>query len=313
MEPQLHDTGMTIGRYTHVQHYKDGLFSEIFKALVPAAERQPTDPVLVALKVTTLFDNTPPHDAAKEARLLEAAKGQNIVPLLESFQRPSGRLNMVFPFMPHDLGILLQRKQITKGTGRAIIRDLFSGLKHLHHLGIIHRDIKPSNILLASSDGPAYIADFGIAWSPHDKASEPADQKILDVGTTCYRPPELLFGNQKYDSTLDMWAAGCVAAQVVCLDGKTLFDAGDLGSELALIKSIFESLGTPDVEVWPEAATFPDWGKMNFKQYPGKSWEELLPGAGQNARELVRGLVVFESGWRLTAEAALEHGYLKTS
>ena len=128
---------------------------------------------------------------------------------------------------------------------------MFLGLAHLHNLDIIHRDIKPSNILLASPNGPACLSDFGIAWSPSDSASEPADEKILDVGTTCYRPPELLFGNQKYNTSLDMWAAGCVTAQVMCLGGKTLFDAGDLGSELALIKSIFETLGTPNLDVWP--------------------------------------------------------------
>jgi hypothetical protein len=48
-----------------------------------------------------------------------------------------------------------------------------------------------------------------------------------------------------------MWAAGCVAAQLLGLGNRTMFDSGDLGSELALIKSIFETLGTPDLDVWP--------------------------------------------------------------
>ena len=34
-------------------------------------------------------------------------------------------------------------------------------------------------------------------------------------------------------------------------EGWTLFDAGALGSELALVKSIFETLGTPNEEIWP--------------------------------------------------------------
>ena len=33
--------------------------------------------------------------------------------------------------------------------------------------------------------------------------------------------------------------------------GRLLFDSGDVGSELALIKSIFSTLGTPDDDVWP--------------------------------------------------------------
>jgi cyclin-dependent kinase len=142
---------------------------------------------------------------------------------------------------------------------------------------------------LSSPTGPAVIADFGIAWSSSDPSSESAESKILDVGTTCYRPPELLFGHSGYTAKLDMWAAGCVAAQIVCLNGQTLFDAGDLGSELALIKSIFQSLGTPDLDVWPEAKSMPDW-------------VELLPGADEEGRHLVESIVKFESGSRLSAE-----------
>lgn len=193
----------------------------------------------------------PPHNAIREARILVAAKGDRIIELLETFQQTGGRFVMAFPFMPHDLSGILRAKQLNESSRRCILTDMFSGIAHLHNLGIIHRDIKPSNILLSSPQGPAYIADFGIAWSPSDPASEPVGEKILDVGTTCYRPPELLFGKQFYGSSLDMWAVGCVVAQVVCLDHHTLFDAGDLGSELALIRSIFETLGTPDLDVWP--------------------------------------------------------------
>ncbi len=240
-----------LGRYRGVHHYRDGLFSDILKATIPEASRRENEPATVALKVTTLSTNTQPHDAARESRLLRVAAGKHVIPLLETFPQPGGQLVMAFPFMPMDLNILLQQGKPPELAAKIILHGIFSGLAHLHALSIIHRDVKPSNILLASPQGPAYLADFGIAWSADDPSSERADEKILDVGTTCYRPPELLFGNQKYNTTLDLWAAGCVAAQVVCLGGKTLFDAGDLGSELALIKSIFENLGTPDTENWP--------------------------------------------------------------
>lgn len=194
----------------------------------------------------------PPHDSEREARILKAlAGGNNIIELQEIFQQAGGRLVLVFPFMPHDLATLLVRTALTPALRRSVLRDLFSALAFVHAQNIVHRDVKPSNILLASPTGPAYLADFGIAWSASDRASEPPQNKILDVGTTCYRPPELLFGYAEYGASLDLWAAGCVAAQVVTFGRETLFDAGDLGSELALIKSIFETLGTPDVTSWP--------------------------------------------------------------
>lgn len=194
-----------------------------------------------------------PHDSEREARVLHRAAGPHIIELLETFHEPGGRFILVFPYMPYQLEQLLHQQFLTARQIRSHLRDLFSALAHIHSLGIIHRDIKPSNILLQSESGPAYLADFGIVWSPDDKASasEGANQKITDVGTTCYRPPEILFGCKDYDTSLDLWAAGCVVAEAIDPRRQSLFDAGPLGSELALIHSIFTTLGTPDLESWP--------------------------------------------------------------
>jgi len=252
---QLLPGGITICQYTDAYVHNDGLFSTVYKANAPTDITIPSEARrkdrLVAVKVTNPSAMTPPHDSKREARLLVKAKCSFVIPLLESFVKCGGRFVLTFPFMPHDLGQLLKTGRLSEQQRKTCLRDIFSGLEHIHGLGMIHRDIKPSNILLRSPSGPAFIADLGIAWSEGDPASEPKDQKILDVGTTCYRAPELMFGNQKYDSSLDLWAAGCVAAQIVGLGKKTLFDSGDLGSDLALIKSIFETLGTPNLTNWP--------------------------------------------------------------
>jgi cyclin-dependent kinase len=137
----------------------------------------------------------------------------------------------------------------------SIIRDILSGLAHIHKHGIIHRDIKPSNILFLACLGPAIIADFGIAYTPGGEERE--DDKITDVGTTCYRAPELLFGHRGYGRGVDMWATGCILAECI-RGGEALFEAGDLGSELRLIASIFRTLGTPNSESWPVS------DKLNF-------------------------------------------------
>lgn len=281
-------SGVQIGRYINAQHFRDGLFSDVFKAIDPEADSGTGISHLVALKVTIPEMMTPPHNAKREARLLQLAKGANIIELIETFQQPGSRFVLVFPFMPHDLSGLLRQRALDERSGRQILEDVFAGLAHIHQLGIIHRDIKPSNILLSHPNGPAYIADFGIAWAASDPESEPADEKILDVGTTCYRPPELLFGGQRYGAELDMWAAGCVVAQVFCLRSQSLFDAGDLGSELALIRSIFETLGTPDLEVWPVryGVSEPwrgDWLTLRpgCRRPPGLGQDELQTVPGQ--------------------------------
>ena len=197
---------------------------------------------------------SPPHNSLREARLIRLAAHKHVVRLISTFQQPDDQFILVFPFMALTLEDLLDGKLVSSPQLKSHFHDLFCGLAHVHSLGIIHRDIKPSNILLTSPDGPAYLADFGIAWKDRDPDSEAPTKKITDVGTTAYRPPELLFGNASYNSSLDMWAAGCVVAEShLALAGirRTLFDAGESGSELALIQSMFKALGTPNKETWP--------------------------------------------------------------
>jgi serine/threonine protein kinase len=243
--------GITLGKYAHAVHHSDGIFSTVYKARPVPPRGASAGPKYVALKVTVPEVMSPPHDSVREARILTETASPHVISLLETFRLPGGEFIMVFPFMPLDLEQLLKGKRLTTPQLKSHLTDLFRALEHLHTIGIIHRDIKPSNILLASESGPACLADFGIAWSPNDNASEPPLCKITDVGTTSYRPPELLFGFAGYSSALDMWAAGCVVAEVVTLKNKPLFNAGPLGSELTLISSIFKNLGTPNLEGWP--------------------------------------------------------------
>lgn len=194
---------------------------------------------------------TAPHDAHCEARLLREASHPHIIPLIETFNLDGGRFVLVFPFMRYDFEQLLRRDMVSAAQTRSILRDLFCALAHLHSMGILHRDIKPSNILMDSPNGPAYLADFGISWKEGDVGSEPPTQKITDVGTTSYRPPEILFGFKEYGTSLDMWAAGCVVAEAIAVGHHQLFDSGPVGSDLSLIFSIFKLLGTPDEQRWP--------------------------------------------------------------
>ena len=296
--------GPTFGKYKWATFHADGQASTVYKA-------KPSDvsggKEVVALKVMRPDHMDQPHNARREVRILDKAKGNSVVPLLESFQQPGGKLVLVFPFLRQDLENLLRTDSLTKGQTQMVFDGLFQALAHLHALDIIHRDVKPSNILFKSMDGPVYLIDFGISWMEGDPDSESLEKKITDVGTTAYRPPELLFGHHQYDSSLDMWAAGCVVGEMVRKGHHQIFDAGDLGSELALIKSIFSTLGTPSDSDWPSAQKYPDWGKVRFKNFPPQSWKDILPAASKMAIDFVSSTVCYEPTKRMTPADALKH------
>lgn len=292
----------TLGPYKNCVHHYSGLFSSIY--LTPS----PFDPPrILAIKLTTPGNESLPHNSKREARILRSCVHMNIIKLLETHQIPnSSDFLLVYPFQPLTLTELLSSTTLVASS---VLRDIFSALAFIHEQGVIHRDIKPTNVLLSSVTGPALLADFGIAWSRDDPASETAAAKITDIGTTCYRAPELLFGNRCYNEAVDLWAAGCLVAEVFMHNAEpakgnewTLFDAGELGSELALVKSIFETLGTPDERTWPETKDLPDWGKMTFIDFPAKGWEAILPKVAGKGKDIVKGLVQYESKWRTRPE-----------
>jgi mitogen-activated protein kinase 1/3 len=87
-------------------------------------------------------------------------------------------------------------------------------LKFIHSAGIIHRDIKPSNLLI-DSDLNLKIADFGLATIRNNKINK--DYTLTPyVVTRWYRAPEILltYEDKEYGNKIDMWAVGCVFAEL---------------------------------------------------------------------------------------------------
>lgn len=285
--------GIAIGKYQSCHHIAAGFVAEVYRCKS------------VALKVIVETHNVEPHNPSREIKILTKLSHQSIIKLTETFRDSEGRIVLVFPFVPLTLAKVIGSGAVPEEVTKACFHDLFSALAYLHGDGIIHRDIKPSNLLLKSKTGPAYLSDFGTTWHPTFSAGdEPANHKVLEVGTTCYRAPETLFGNRTYDTSLDMWAAGTMLVECLRTPSRPLFESRESsedGNQLGLILSIFKTIGTPTEQTWPEAKSFSTPPFKWYEEFPGKSWEELLPGVEERARGMVEKLVCFESGQRLSA------------
>lgn len=80
----------------------------------------------------------------------------------------------------------------------------------------MHRDIKLENVLV-SVQGVLKLCDFGFARTLAGPGAKYTDY----VATRWYRAPELLVGDTEYGKSVDVWAAGCIFAEL--LTGQPLF------------------------------------------------------------------------------------------
>jgi len=146
-------------------------------------------------------------------------------------------LYLVFEFVDHTVLDDLERcpNGLDETVAKKVLYQVLKGIEICHLHNIIHRDIKPENILV-SKGGVVKLCDFGFARA----MAQPGEAYTDYVATRWYRAPELLVGDTKYGRAVDIWAVGCLLAEM--LTGEPLFPGDSDIDQLYHIVKCFGNL-----------------------------------------------------------------------
>lgn len=151
--------------------------------------------------------------------------------------RENDTLYFVFEYMKENMYQLMKNrdKLFPESVIRNMMYQVLQGLAFMHRHGFFHRDMKPENLLCCGTE-LVKIADFGLA---REIRSRPPFTDY--VSTRWYRAPEVLLHSTNYNSQIDLWAVGCITAELYTF--MPLFPGN---SEIDQIFKICSILGTPD-------------------------------------------------------------------
>ncbi|XP_060086446.1 serine/threonine-protein kinase ICK-like [Ylistrum balloti] len=237
----------------------------------------------------------------REVKSLRKLNHANIVKLKEVI-RENDQLFFVFEFMKENLYQMMKDRDrvLPESTIRNVTYQVLQGLAFMHKHGFFHRDLKPENLLCSGAD-LVKIADFGLA---REIRSRPPYTDY--VSTRWYRAPEVLLRSTNYNSPIDIWAVGCIMAELYTL--RPLYPGS---SEIDQIFKICSVLGTPKKEDWPEGAKLA--AAMNFRwpQCVAANLKSLIPNASNEAIMVLKDSMLWDPKKRPTSMQCLRYQYFQ--
>ncbi|CAH2013621.1 unnamed protein product [Acanthoscelides obtectus] len=243
-------TSKTMEKFEKICKLGEGSYGVVYKC------RNRETGEIVAIKKFSESEEDPliRKIALREIRLLKNLKHPHLVNLLEVFRRKR-RLHLVFEFCERTVLDELEKRVAMGGGGCSpsfccsVAQQLTAATAYCHRRGCVHRDIKPENILL-TADGRVKLCDFGFARM----LTDPGENYTDYVATRWYRAPELLVGDTQYGTPVDVWAIGCVLAEL--LRGDALWPGKSDVDQLFLICSTLGELLPRHVQAFRDNSFF---------------------------------------------------------
>ncbi|KAK0555761.1 negative regulator of the PHO system [Tilletia horrida] len=288
--------------YIQLEKLGEGTYATVYKG------RSRTSNEIVALKEIHLDpEEGTPSTAIREISLMKELRHPNIVRLYDVMHTES-KLMLVFEFMDQDLKKYMDihgdRGALDPHTVRVFMFQLLKGTAFCHENRVLHRDLKPQNLLI-NKRGELKLGDFGLARA----FGIPVNTFSNEVVTLWYRAPDVLLGSRTYSTSIDVWSAGCIMAEMI--SGVPLFRGRDNNDQL---NQILRILGTPDdATIQRLMRDSPDVQPRAFPRMPKMPFQTLYPRAHPLAIDLLEKLLRFDPTQRLSADEALRHPYFTTS
>ncbi|KAG5050106.1 hypothetical protein JHK85_011209 [Glycine max] len=313
-------------QYDLIGKIGEGTYGLVFLARIKSSTNRGKSIAIKKFKQSKDGDGVSPT-AIREIMLLREITHENVVKLVNvHINHMDMSLYLAFDYAEHDLFEIIRHhrdkvnQSINQYTVKSLLWQLLNGLNYLHSNWIIHRDLKPSNILVmgeGEEHGVVKIADFGLARI-YQAPLKPLSENGVVV-TIWYRAPELLLGAKHYTSAVDMWAVGCIFAELLTL--KPLFQGAEVKAtpnpfQLDQLDKIFKVLGHPTLEKWPSLANLPHWQQdsqhIQGHKYDNASLCSVLQLSPKSpAYDLLSKMLEYDPRKRITAAQALEHEYFK--
>ncbi|KAJ3190782.1 cyclin-dependent protein kinase [Dinochytrium kinnereticum] len=134
-----------------------------------------------------------------------------------------------------------------------------------------------------------------------------------------YRAPELLLGTRHYTKAVDMWAVGCIFAELLMLrpifkgDEAKMDNKKNIPFQRDQLQKIFDVLGTPTKDRWPGIEHLPEASHLpTFRQTPNNlknAFRQSSSSSSEQAFLLLSQMLELDPSKRITAADALDHPY----